>query len=93
MRYHEGWHHAGYPVLGWLVPLVMLAGFAVLLVWVVRRSGPPALPPAVPPAAPPSPRADTALETVRARYARGEIDRDEYLRLTADLGGSAPPGP
>lgn len=31
------------------------------------------------------PRADTALETLRQRYARGEIDREEFLAKKRDL--------
>ncbi len=31
------------------------------------------------------PAASTALETVEDRYARGEIDRDEYLQRRNDL--------
>lgn len=30
-------------------------------------------------------REPTALEILEARYARGEIDRDEYLKRRADL--------
>ena len=29
----------------------------------------------------------TALEILEARYARGEIDQEEYLKRRADLGG------
>jgi Short C-terminal domain len=31
---------------------------------------------------------DSALQIVRERYARGEISRDEYRQMIADLGGS-----
>jgi putative membrane protein len=30
----------------------------------------------------------TALDILRERYARGEIDRDEYARMRRDLGAS-----
>ena len=36
---------------------------------------------------------DPALEHARVRYARGELTRDEYLRVVNDLGGSPPPEP
>lgn len=32
-------------------------------------------------------RSKTALETLEARYARGEIEQEEYLKRRADLGG------
>lgn len=35
---------------------------------------------------------EDALATARARYARGELDRDQFLRMWEDLGGT-PPGP
>ncbi|SCC94105.1 conserved hypothetical protein [Thiomonas sp. X19] len=35
------------------------------------------------------PRQRTALKTLDARYARGEIDRDEYVKRRADLTGGA----
>lgn len=34
-------------------------------------------------------RGKAALEILEARYARGEIDREEYLKRRADLGGEA----
>jgi len=35
--------------------------------------------------------ADDALATLRMRYARGEIGREEYLLAHGDLGGTPPP--
>ena len=36
---------------------------------------------------PPTPARSEALAILEARYARGEIQRDEYLQKKADLGG------
>ena len=33
---------------------------------------------------------DAAVESVRMRYARGEIDREEFVRVSTDLGAPAP---
>ncbi len=63
-------------LIGWLVPLLALAGLTALVVWAVRRStadrdgGHPA---------------DDAMATARRRYARGEIDREEFRALRSDL--------
>lgn len=101
--HHDRWHDGTPLFVHWLFPLLFLAAMALLVVWAVRRlsAAPPATTavPATPatPAVPPAgSRPDAALESVRMRYARGEIDRDEYLRLVTDLGGSAgdvPSGP
>ncbi|MEI8105850.1 MAG: hypothetical protein WCH31_08435 [Actinomycetes bacterium] len=39
------------------------------------------------------PGTDEALATLRMRYARGEVSRDDFLAAHVDLGGSAPPEP
>lgn len=36
---------------------------------------------------------DEALQTLRLRYARGEMTREEFLLVNEDLGGEAPPPP
>lgn len=63
-------------LIGWLVPILVLVGLGVLIVWAIRklagdtgtaRSG------------------DDALEVARQRYARGEIDREEFQRIRSDL--------
>ncbi|HYY81319.1 MAG TPA: SHOCT domain-containing protein, partial [Actinomycetes bacterium] len=59
---------------------------------------PPAVPGAGGPqwAGPPpwaGPRPDAALDIARARYARGELSREEYLRILQDLGAPPPPAP
>lgn len=63
-----------------------LGGLGMILVWVVPLvlifllfryfSGDPG-----------ERRGKTALEVLEERYARGEIDREEYLKRRADLGG------
>ena len=84
--YNDGWYmffHALFAIA--LIALVITA-----LVWMIRsmRSSPP--PPA---AAPQRPPYDPALHEVRMRYARGEIDAQEFQRISTDLSGGAPPPP
>jgi uncharacterized membrane protein len=87
-RYPVHLHH-GHPLL-WLVVLAVLATlFIVALRALWRASG--RAPGSVALARWPSGH-DAALDSVRLRYARGEIDRDEFARISTDL-GAAPPAP
>ena len=73
-----------------LLPLLLFAILVGVIVWGVLRLtaqrtsalagvGPVGPPPAVPPR-------DHAQEELRVRYARGDIDRTEYLERATDLG-------
>ena len=78
-RFQHG-HGGGWPFgLFFLLILLILGG---LLVWSLIRPGgrhAPLRPPA-------AGAGDPALEQARLRYARGEIDRDEFVRIARDLG-------
>ena len=94
-----GFNHAGpYGDHGWWVffggflPLVQFIVLIGLVVWAVLRftgrgralmsassEGPAVWP------------FDDALHEVRLRYARGEMDRQEFVQRYRDLGGSQPP--
>jgi uncharacterized membrane protein len=94
--------HAGHPflhllVLVLLVALIVLAVYALVRLLRGRPSG-SALPAAQAPALV---TPDGAVTLVRMRYARGEIGRDDFLRMSTDLGdtsqtgapaGAEPPG-
>jgi putative membrane protein len=74
-----GWGWFGpFHMIVWLLLLVLLVA---AVVWLARsgvRAGTP----------PPSlPRRSAGLEILEERYARGEIDRDEYLQKKKDLAG------
>jgi putative membrane protein len=62
-----------------VVGIVLL--FAIAIRWAVRGGrdqGPPQ---------PPGPRPDDPIEILRQRYARGEIDEEEYERRRKTLSG------
>ena len=75
-----------------ILPLLLLVALVGVVVWlIVRTSRQPVA--AGPMASAASPRPDVALEHARMRYAQGQIDRDEFLRITTDLSGAEPGGP
>lgn len=60
--------------MGWWGPLLSLLWFALLglfVYWLVRALAPE--------------RRDRALEVLRERYARGEIDKETFERMKRDL--------
>ena len=74
----HGWGHMngwgwGMAVFGW----VFMALVVVAIVWLVRSVGQGGG----------QPVRRSALDVLDERYARGEIERDEYLERRADLGG------
>ena len=83
-RMHPGgWNH---PWL-WLLLLLMVAAAIAVLIWALLRGSHAGYRP-MPPPGPPS---DPAIETLRMRFARGEIDSDEYAARAAQLSGFVPP--
>ena len=92
-------HHSGpYGDHGWwmffggFLPLLVFIVLIGLVVWAVLRStgrGRALIPASTAPmTAPPH---DDALHEVRLRYARGEMDRQEFVQRYRDLGGTRPP--
>jgi putative membrane protein len=74
-----------------LIVVVIVIGTWLVIRAVLNRPAPPR-----PPYGAPPPRwtaANPALHELDLRYARGEIDRDEYLQRRADLSGQAAPPP
>lgn len=71
-----GWHH-GFAGGGLVMGLISLAVFVAvaLLVYGLLRNRVTA----------PGPRAAGAKQVLQERYARGEIERDEYLQKLKDL--------
>ena len=70
---------------GWGVMMIVPLGILVLIVLVAAGAfAPRAVTLAYLPSAPPP---SAAFEILNARYARGEISREEYLRMRTDLDG------
>jgi uncharacterized membrane protein len=99
-RFEFGWPPLWMELLGWVLLLLLLAALIGLAVWAITRAtgrrgtpsayGAGAWPPEWSRQGP-----DQALQAARLRYAQGEISREEYARLVADLGGQplGPPSP
>ncbi len=74
-----------------LAPIVLILLVLAVVVWaVVRFTRQPRAVPAGgvdtgPQRSSPAAIADPAVEHVRQRYARGELDRDTFLQMTQDL--------
>jgi putative membrane protein len=70
----------GYGLIHMVVWIVILIAIIVGVIWLVRSlasgGGGAALP-----------RRSPGLEVLEERYARGEINRDEYLEKKKDIGG------
>lgn len=62
--------------IGLFFNLAIIVGIVILLVWAVKRFTSNNLPSG----------GQTPREIVQARYARGEITRDQYQQMLGDLG-------
>lgn len=92
-------YHGFFPGLGggeWLIMILCMAfiiaiiiGSVLLITWLVRRSSSNVggASSSLTPAAPPAPSAREILQT---RYARGEITREQYQEMLADLNQTPP---
>jgi putative membrane protein len=79
-----GWGYGGYGGFGgfgMIVWLIILIAIIAGVVWLVRMIVTPGGTPAA------SARRSPALDVLEERYARGEINRDEYLQKKGDMLG------
>lgn len=70
----------GYGGFGMIIWLIVLIAIVALVVWLVRSQGSSGmhhLPP----------RRSSGIDVLEERYARGDINRDEYLQKKKDIGG------
>jgi uncharacterized membrane protein len=84
-------HVFGPSILHLVVMLLLIAALVALIVWLVlsaRRQPHTQIQPL-----PGAPRVDEALRETRMRYARGELTREQFLQIAADLGEPTPAEP
>jgi putative membrane protein len=72
--------YGGYGGFGMIIWIVILIAIVALVVWLVRS-------PASSGMHHMEPRRSSGLDVLEERYARGEINRDEYLQKKKDIGG------
>lgn len=81
--YGPHWGMMGdYGGFGMIIWLVILIAIVALVVWLVRAAGPSgvhSLPSHQPP------QRSAGLDVLEERYARGEINREEYLQKKKDM--------
>ncbi len=87
--YQGYWDHGGMHPLTWVLLVVLIALLLALLAFVLSRLFPGRFQAPRRPAVA-GPLGD-AIGIARLRYAKGELTRDEFIRMNEDLG--APPDP
>ena len=68
-------------ILGLIITIAVLIGIVLLIVWAVKRMGGNSTSNIAPASGTP-----TAREVAQARYAKGEINREEYQQILSDFG-------
>jgi len=81
---HDGLWNGPFHVIAFLLLVALLI---IGIVWLLRRLAPVTASPAVAPAA--AIAADPAVATLRMRYAKGEVSREEFQSTLNDLAGAA----
>ncbi len=80
----------GFSPFGWILPLtfwgLLLGGIVLVVVSLARNSRTPS-PTALPPTAQPfgNSNNESPLDILKARYARGEITKEQYAEIKKDL--------
>jgi len=67
-------------VVGLVITLAVIVGVVLLVIWLVRRTSKNS-----PMSSSPMAPNQSAKDIASARYARGEITREEYQQILADL--------
>jgi putative membrane protein len=91
MMWGNGWGHGWGAAGGAIMAVVMLAVLALIIVGIILLvrglTRHDYVQPAPPQGPAPAPRASNALQVLEERYARGEIQREEFLQRKQDLLG------
>ena len=76
-----GGFFGGWSILGMILMFVfwalIITGIILLIVWIVRRASYPGRDLS---------RTDKAMEILKERYARGEINKEDFERMKKDIG-------
>ena len=65
-------------ILGLVITIAVIIGLVLLVVWAVRRTNAGSVQPGMP--------GQSARDIAQARYAKGEISREEYQQILSDVG-------
>ena len=76
MRDYSGGMHYGYFGIGWLFQIVILILFFVVIWWMIKSNGRFGFM---------TKESETAIDILKKRLAKGEIDTKEYERLRAEI--------
>lgn len=83
---YHGWNAIIAMVLGLIIFLAITAGLIFLVVWAVRRGGRPGqLYGPMGPGGPAGPAGPNAREILQARFAKGEITREQYREMLSEI--------
>jgi putative membrane protein len=81
-------HHGAWWGIVHLLPFVMLLVLIGVGIWAVVRFTARPMPLSAGAGPAPLPPRDTAVEELRIRYARGELEREDFAQRMRDLGGT-----
>lgn len=65
-------------ILGLVITIAVIIGLVLLVIWAVRRTNAGSVLPGTP--------GQSARDIAQARYAKGEISREEYQQILSDVG-------
>ena len=68
-------------ILGLVIMIALITGFVILVIWAIRRMSGNSTHIQYPVS-----KELTAKDIAKARYAKGEISREEYQQLLSDIG-------